>query len=35
MRGQTLDDFQKTRNAAVLYSVGGRETHAKVEAGGT
>ena len=34
MRGQTLDDFQKTRNAAVLYSVGGRETHAKVEAGG-
>ncbi|MEP6547548.1 MAG: gallate dioxygenase [Gammaproteobacteria bacterium] len=35
MRGQTLDDFQKTRNAAVLYSVGGRETHAKVEASGT
>lgn len=35
MRGQGLDDFQKTRNAAVLYSVGGRETHAKVEAGGT
>jgi gallate dioxygenase len=26
MRGQTLEDFQKTRNAAVLYSVGGRET---------
>jgi gallate dioxygenase len=35
MRGQTLDAFQKTRNAAVLYSVGGRETHAKVEAGGS
>ena len=35
MRGQSLDDFQKTRNAAVLYSVGGMETHAKVEASGT
>jgi len=23
MRGQTLDDFQKTRNAQVLYSVAG------------
>jgi gallate dioxygenase len=34
MRGQTLDEFQKTRNAAVLYSVGGQETHAKVEASG-
>ncbi len=34
MRGQTLDEFQKTRNAAVLYSVGGQETHAQVEASG-
>ncbi len=34
MRGQTLDEFQKTRNAAVLYSVGGQEAHAKVEASG-
>jgi gallate dioxygenase len=34
MRGQTLDDFQKTRNAQVLYSVGGKEAHAKVEASG-
>ena len=34
MRGQTLDEFQKTRNAQVLYSVGGAETHAKVEASG-
>jgi len=34
MRGQTLEEFQKTRNAAVLYSVGGRETHAKTEASG-
>ena len=34
MRGQTLDDFQKTRNAQVLYSVGGQETHDKVEASG-
>ena len=35
MRGQTLDEFQKTRNAQVLYSVGGQETHAKVEASGS
>ena len=35
MRGQTLDEFQKTRNAQVLYSVGGQETHDKVEASGT
>ncbi len=35
MRGQTLDDFQKTRNAQVLYSTGGQETHAKVEASGS
>jgi gallate dioxygenase len=34
MRGQTLEEFQKTRNAAVLYSVGGQETHAKTEASG-
>jgi gallate dioxygenase len=33
MRGQSLDDFQKTRNAQVLYSVGGAEAHDKVEAG--
>ena len=32
MRGQTLDEFQQTRNAQVLYSVGGQEAHAKVEA---
>ena len=25
MRGQTLEDFQKTRNAQVLYSVAGKE----------
>ncbi len=29
MRGQTLDEFQKTRNAQVLYSVGGQDAHAK------
>jgi gallate dioxygenase len=34
MRGETLEEFQKTRNAQVLYSVGGRETHDKVEASG-
>ena len=34
MRGQTLDEFQKTRNAQVLYSVGGKEAHDKVEASG-
>jgi gallate dioxygenase len=26
MRGQSLEDFQKTRNAQVLYSVAGQET---------
>ncbi len=26
MRGQSLEEFQKTRNAAVLYSVAGRES---------
>ncbi len=34
MRGQSLEEFQKTRNAQVLYSVGGAETHDKVEASG-
>jgi gallate dioxygenase len=34
MRGQSLDDFQKTRNAQVVYGVGGTETQAKVEASG-
>jgi gallate dioxygenase len=34
MRGQTLEDFQKTRNAQVVYGVGGTETQAKVEASG-
>ena len=29
MRGQTLDDFQKTRNAQVLYSVAGKEDDKK------
>lgn len=32
MRGQTLEDFQKTRNAQVVYGVGGKEAQAKVEA---
>ena len=32
MRGQTLEDFQKTRNQQVVYGVGGKETRAKVEA---
>ena len=32
MRGQTLDDFQKTRNQQVVYGVGGKEAQAKVEA---
>jgi gallate dioxygenase len=31
MRGQSLEDFQKTRNAQVLYSVGGAEAHDKIE----
>jgi gallate dioxygenase len=30
MRGQTLDEFQKTRNAQVLYSVAGKEGTDKV-----
>ena len=34
MRGQTLEDFQKTRNAQVVYGVGGSEAQAKVEASG-
>ena len=32
MRGQTVEAFQKTRNAQVQYSVGGQEAHAKIEA---
>ena len=32
MRGQTLEDFQKTRNQQVVYGVGGKEAQAKVEA---
>jgi gallate dioxygenase len=35
MKGMTLDEFQKTRNAQVLYNVGGAETHDKVEAAAT
>ncbi|MBV8974836.1 MAG: gallate dioxygenase [Sinobacteraceae bacterium] len=34
MRGQTLEDFQKTRNAQVVYGTGGKETHDKVDASG-
>ena len=26
MRGQTLDEFQKTRNHKVLYSVAGKDS---------
>ena len=33
MRGQSLEDFQKTRKAQILYSVGGQETQAKTPAG--
>ncbi|MEI9965322.1 MAG: hypothetical protein WDM92_12180 [Caulobacteraceae bacterium] len=32
MRGQTLEDFQKTRNQQVVYGTGGSESQAKVEA---
>jgi gallate dioxygenase len=32
MRGQSLEEFQKTRNAQVLYGVGGSEAQKKVEA---
>jgi gallate dioxygenase len=35
MRGQTLEDFQKTRNAQVVYGVGGQEAQKKVEASAT
>ena len=35
MRGQSLEDFQKTRNAQVVYGTGGTETQAKVEASGS
>jgi gallate dioxygenase len=34
MRGVSLAEFQKTRNAAVTYGTGGQETHAQVEASG-
>jgi gallate dioxygenase len=34
MRGQTLEDFQKTRNQQVVYGVGGQEAQQKVEASG-
>jgi gallate dioxygenase len=33
MKGMTLEDFQKTRNAQVVYGVGGSEAQKKVEAG--
>jgi gallate dioxygenase len=33
-RGQTLEDFLKTRNTQVVYSVGGNETEGKMEAKG-
>jgi gallate dioxygenase len=29
MRGQSLEDFQKTRNAQVLYSVAGKDAGRK------
>ena len=35
MRGQTLEEFQKTRNQQVVYGVGGSEAQAKVEATAT
>ena len=35
MRGETLDDFQKTRNAQVLYSTGGSEVQDRLEKAGT
>jgi gallate dioxygenase len=34
MKGMSLEDFQKTRNAAVTYGVGGQETQKAVEASG-
>jgi gallate dioxygenase len=34
-RSMTIDEFQKTRNAAVTYGVGGQETQKQVEASGT
>ena len=33
MRGQSLEDFQKTRNAQVLYSVAGDQSHVPWEQG--
>ena len=35
MRGQTLEDFQKTRNQQVVYGTGGQESQKKVEASAT
>ena len=32
-RGMSLDDFLKTRNTQVVYSVGGNEAQGKIEAG--
>jgi len=32
MRGQTLEEFQKTRNQQVVYGTGGQESREKVEA---
>ncbi|MDB5683953.1 MAG: protocatechuate 3,4-dioxygenase, partial [Sphingomonas bacterium] len=32
-QGKSLDDFLKTRNTQVVYSVGGNEAHDKIEAG--
>jgi gallate dioxygenase len=34
-RGQSLEDFLKTRNTQVVYSVGGNEAQGKIEAKGT
>jgi len=34
-RGQSLEDFLKTRNTQVVYSVGGNEAQSKIEAQGT
>ena len=31
-QGKSLEDFLKTRNTQVVYSVGGQEAHDKVEA---
>jgi hypothetical protein len=31
MKGMTLEDFQKTRNAQVMYSVAGKDTAGKTD----